>query len=394
MSQRPISLSPDLSRLRAEGYDLLIERGFLVVRDVPYLDAAGTIVRGRLVKALTLAGDVAAVPGDHTVYLAGPMPHDSQGRPMTNVVNSSAPQQLLPDLMVDHYLSHKPAQGYPDFYQLITTYVNVLSKHAQGIDPNVTAQTHPVVEAVEDDEGPFLYIDTASARAGITAVNAKAEWQKIAIAGLGGTGAYVLDLIAKSPVAQIDLYDGDLLLQHNAFRYPGAVPIEVLKAKPAKVDYLAEKYSVMRRGIVPHPYYLDDRNVSELVDADFVFLAVDDNPSRVMIARWLEAADKPFVDVGMGLFEADGSIGGQLRVTGSFPGHRDHLWDERRRLPTSSSADELYLQNVQIVDLNALNAALAVARWKRHLGVFADLSHEHHSIYAVDGNDILNEDYG
>jgi hypothetical protein len=133
--------------------------------------------------------------------------------------------------------------------------------------------------------------------------------------------------------------------------------------------------------------------VSELADADFMFLAVDDNPSRVMIARWLEAAGKPFIDVGMGLFEAKGSIGEQLRVTSSFPGHRDHLRDERHRLPKSSSADELYQQNVQIVDLKALNATLAVARWKRHLGIFANLNHEYHSIYTVDGNDILNEDY-
>lgn len=393
MSQRPISLSPDLSRLRAEGYDLRVERGFLVVRDVPYLDTAGTIVRGTLVKALTLAGDVADAPGNHTVLLAGPMPHDGQGQPMTNVVHSPTRQEPLPGLPVDYLLSHKPAQGYPDFYQLITTYVNVLSKHAQGADPDVTAQTFPVIEAAEDDDGPFLYIDTASARAGITAVNAKVESQKIAIVGLGGTGAHVLDLIAKSPVARIDLYDRDLLLQHNAFRYPGAVPVEVLKAKPAKVDYLAEKYSVMRRGIVPHAYHIDEGNVSELAGADFVFLAVDDNPSRAMIARWLEAAGKPFIDVGMGLFEADGSIGGQLRVTSSFPGHRDHLWDERHRLPTSSSADELYRQNVQIVDLNSFNAGLAVMRWKRHLGVFADLSREHNSVYAVDGNDILNEDH-
>jgi hypothetical protein len=393
MSQRPISLSPDLSRLRAEGYDLRVERGFLVVRDVPYLDAAGTVVRGMLVKALTLAGDVATAPGDHTIYLAGPLPHDGQGRLMTNVVNSSGPQRLLPDLVTDHYLSHKPAQGYPDFYELVTTYVNVLSKHAQGVDPDVTAQTFPVIEAAEDDDGPFLYIDTASARAGIAAVNAKVESQKIAIVGLGGTGAYLLDLIAKSPVAQIDLYDGDILLQHNAFRYPGAVPLKALEAKLKKVDYLAEKYSVMRRGVIPHAYHLVEGNVNELLPADFVFLAVDDNPSRAMIAKWLETAGKPFIDVGMGLYEAEGSIGGQIRVTSSFPGHRDHLWDERHRLPTSSSADELYRQNVQIVDLNSFNAGLAVMRWKRYVGVFADLGREHNSVYAVDGNDILNEDH-
>ena len=49
-------------------------------------------------------------------------------------------------------------------------------------------------------------------------------------------------------------------------------------------------------------------------------------------------------------------------------------------------------QNVQIVDMNALNAALAVNRWKRHVGIYADLEGEHFSLYASDGNDITNED--
>ena len=47
---------------------------------------------------------------------------------------------------------------------------------------------------------------------------------------------------------------------------------------------------------------------------------------------------------------------------------------------------------LQIVDLNALNAVLAVGRWKRYRGVFADLESEHNTMYVVDGNDILNED--
>jgi len=98
------------------------------------------------------------------------------------------------------------------------------------------------------------------------------------------------------------------------------------------------------------------------------------------------------LDVGMGLYLAERGIGGQVRITSSLPGHRDHLWDDRKRLPTSVAAADLYGQNVQIVDMNALNAALAVNRWKRHVGIYADLEGEHFSLYASDGNDITNED--
>lgn len=392
MSQRPMSHNPDLARLRSDGFGIRIGHGHLVVRDVPYLDADRRVVRGTLVKALTLTGDVAESPrNDHTVRLAGPRPHDADGRPL-DVVNSAAAYSL-PGVTAQFLLSRKPTGGgYGDYYELVTTYISVLSKHAREVDPTATAQTHPVVVPDEDDPGAFHYIDTASARAGITTVNAKVASDRIAIVGLGGTGAYILDLIVKSPVYQIDLYDGDVLMQHNAFRYPGAAPIEVLQAKPMKVDYLAERYSVLHRRVVSHPCFVNEANVADVLTADLVFLAVDDKSSRALIARRLESAAKPFIDVGLGLFESDGSIGGQLRVTTSLPGHRDHLWDQRHRLPTKTISEDLYDQNVQIVDLNALNATLAVGRWKRYVGIFADLEGEHHSLYIVDGNETINED--
>lgn len=377
--------------MRAEGYDIAVSHGHLVVRDVPYLDGDGRIVRGVLLKPLTLTGDVAGPPNDHTVHLAGPLPHDGAHRSLT-AVNSSGEFNVVPGLPAQHLLSRKPAGGYLTFYELVTTYCLLLSKHAKELDPSVTAQTFPTVRSDGDDSGPFLYIDTASARAGITAVNAKLERDRIALIGLGGTGAYILDYVAKSPVARIDLFDGDVLMQHNAFRCPGAVPIEVIEAKPMKVDYFAGIYSAMRTGVIPHPIYVTAENISEVLEADFIFIAIDDNPSRKLIAEALQQSGKPFIDVGMGLFEAEGSIGGQLRVTASFDGHRDHLWDSRHRLPVEASPDDLYDQNVQIIDLNALNAAIAVGRWKRFRGVFADLEGEHHSVYVVDGNDTVNED--
>ncbi len=42
--------------------------------------------------------------------------------------------------------------------------------------------------------------------------------------------------------------------------------------------------------------------------------------------------------------------------------------------------------------MNALNAALAVIRWKKLCGVYADLEGEHHSGYVIDGNHIVNDE--
>ena len=57
--------------------------------------------------------------------------------------------------------------------------------------------------------GPFKIPNTFEARAAIGSVQDRIRDQSIAIIGLGGTGAYVLDLIAKTPVAEIHLLDSD-----------------------------------------------------------------------------------------------------------------------------------------------------------------------------------------
>ncbi len=44
-----------------------------------------------------------------------------------------------------------------------------------------------------------------------------------------------------------------------------------------------------------------------------------------------------------------------------------------------------------MVELNALSAALAVVRWKKLRGFYSDIESESTSIYAVDGNAIIND---
>lgn len=67
MSNSPINLSSDLSRLKAEGYELEIVADHLVVRNVPYVNASKQIRRGSLVSVLDLAGNITMPPNprDH-----------------------------------------------------------------------------------------------------------------------------------------------------------------------------------------------------------------------------------------------------------------------------------------------------------------------------------------
>ena len=57
-----------------------------------------------------------------------------------------------------------------------------------------------------------------------------------------------------------------------------------------------------------------------------------------------------------------------------------------------TDVEDEYGQNIQVADLNALNAVLAVIRWKKHLGFYSDFDQEHHTTYTIDGNLLLNDE--
>ena len=384
-----INRSADLQRLLIEGYDIEVYSGYLLMKQVPYVTATRGVQRGTLVSELTLAGDVTTKPRTHVVTFFGEMPCDTEGRPLTQIIKSSVRRELASGLTINHRFSSKPKGGYQDYYQKMTTYEKMISGPAQAIDPGTTARTFPVVEA-RDEGSVFLYTDTASSRVGISMLTNRLACDAVAIVGLGGTGSYILDFVAKTPVRQIHLFDGDQFLQHNAFRSPGAPSIEVLKAKPHKVDYLSAVYSHMRRNIVVHSY-VDETTVDELRTMDFVFVAVDSGPGRRLVMEKLIEFGTPFIDVGMGVVDTDSSLGGQLRVTASTHQSRGHI---ASTVPVSGGGNDHddYSSNIQIAELNALNAALAVVKWKKLMGFYTDLVGEHTSIYQIDGNYLINED--
>lgn len=392
MSQRPINLSADLKRLRDEGYDLEIRSGCLLVKDVPYVNSNKNLKRGILVIKLVLAGDQTGRPDTHVAYFSGDHPCNEDGSEIAKIKHGSNAHSLAEGVAVNHSFSAKPkpADAYPDYYAQVTTYVAILSGPAQRIDPALTAKAFPVVAPDAEDDEPFNYCDTATSRAEIVAVTNKLKLRAIAILGLGGTGSYVLDLAAKTPVRRIHLYDGDWFYQHNAFRSPGAPSLDELAAKQPKVTYFKNLYSKMHRGIVEHPVHLDAGNVEELRGMDFVFVCLDKGEPKNLIVEKLEEFYIPFVDVGMGLDLTDDALGGIVRVTASTAQKRDHF---RSRVSFEDTpGDDEYNHNIQIVDLNALNAALAVIKWKKIFGFYRDLKHEHHNQFSIDTNLLLNED--
>lgn len=384
MSQKLISRNEVLMRLRNDGYCIETRGAFLLVDNVPYVDHEKQIRRGTLVAKLILAGDEVLAPDTHTIHFIGEYPHNADGTPIEKFRCNSQRKVLCNGVTVDHQFSAKPQPGgsYDDFYHQVSTYCMILGGPAAEIDPTTTARCFaPVVPDAEEDS-PFHYLDTASSRAEITQLSKKLAIGKVAIIGLGGTGAYVLDLVTKTPVGQIHLFDKDWFFSHNAFRGPGAPSLEELRAKPLKVEYFKAIYSKMHRGIVSHPVHITSENVELLREMDFVFLCIDDGMAKRFIIRELEDSGVSFIDVGMGIYVGEDALGGMVRVTTSTPGRREHF---RSHVPLADdNGDNEYDQNIQVADLNALNATMAVIKWKKLFGFYMDFQREHHSTYAIE----------
>lgn len=388
MSSSPTDPDFAFERLRTEGYEVEIRDQHLLIRAVPFVTEQRVVRFGTLACLYLRQGERVVPPngpGDnHQVWWTEGYPCYPDGMPLDLGVDN-ATHELLPGITVRHRFSNKPdqyLQGFPSHYEKVTHYVRLLQNQAKALAPEVDARNGRVVETAQG-ESVFRYPDTASARAEILAVSAKLAVDRVAIVGLGGTGSYLLDQVAKTPVSEIHLFDGDVFNSHNAFRAPGAASIDDINAKMSKAEYFAAKYDPMHRGIVPHPYFLQPSNVPELAGFGFVFLCVDKGSARAMLTKFLVDQDIPFIDTGMNLALAaeTNSLFGTCRATLVTPTKSDHV---ATCIPMDlEEGDTVYEQNIQVADMNAINAILATIKWKQYRGFYKDDFAPYNLSYAV-----------
>lgn len=191
----------------------------------------------------------------------------------------------------------------------------------------------------------------------------------------------------------IDLFDGDVFDNHNAFRAPGAATLDELAQRPNKADYFAGRYAHMHTGINAHPTFVTADRLDVLAGFTFVFMAAADADDKPQILAWLRERSVPVIEVGMGIQDEGGRLSGLLTIVNHFPG-----------LPISPAASSAggvneYDRNIQVADLNALNATLAVLEWKKYLGYYASAGVTTESIYKIFTGDIrvgaeLDTDFG
>lgn len=224
MSLKLVSRNPDLQRLVDKGFAVGFDSNYLVVRDIPYLDADGAAKVGAFVTKLVFEDAEKVVQDDHQVFFAGDVPHGLDGRPIPNL--GGGPTQLAmgakaADVKVQRSFSNKPKKtgAFLDFFEKIESYTAIVSGPAMERF-NVSPHTFRAVN-MEEEPSVFNFRDTMTARAEITDLSAKLADDVVAVIGLGGTGGYLLDFLVKTAVKEIRAFDGDVFHVHNAFRSPG-----------------------------------------------------------------------------------------------------------------------------------------------------------------------------
>lgn len=390
MSRRQlVRNSSDLTRLVNEGYSVRVKAGHLLIDDIPFATNEQTVGRGTLVCPLDLQGEYTMKPQTHVMWFVGGIPCTKDGAEVPLLLHQRDQQPLAAGIVADCSFSQKVGgRDYENYYDKVVAYVGILLGHAQALNPEVIPTLFKPVQT-DEDESVFKYLDTNSSRAGITAHTDKLAVDRIAIIGLGGTGSYLLDFLAKTPIREIHLYDGDIFSTHNSFRAPAAASVDELNAAPFKVDHHASRYEPLRWGLRPHAVNVTSDNVGELLAMDFVFLAMDTGHDKKVIIDRLTQADVPFIDTGIGIVGGEDGLAGMVRVTTSLPGRRDHI--EKNGLISYALGDsDEYETNIQVAELNALAATLAVIAFKKKLTFYRDEANELHSLYRIDTNETLN----
>jgi hypothetical protein len=282
--------------------------------------------------------------------------------------------------VVQRSFSNKPkVEGkYADFFEKIDSYVTIISGPAMeryGANP----LTFRYVKDHSEDT-VFKYHDTLTSRAGISDLSALFKDDVVAVVGLGGTGSYLLDFLVKMPLREIRLFDLDPYHVHNAFRSPGRLEAEDF-GKP-KTEVYRLRYDNFRKGLLAAPRFIDASSTEDLDGVTFAFVCVDKGSSRAGVFDLLLYLGIPFIDVGMGLRRQGAALTGTLRTT-FYSSSEGQKARDMQLAELSDSPGDLYRSNIQISELNALNACLAVIRFKQLRGFYLEEIPYYHVLFDV-----------
>lgn len=397
MYRQLASRNDDIRRLVEKGYAVAVDSsGYLIVRDIPYLDANRALQFGAFVTKLVYTTPEKVKQHNHQVFFTGSPPHNMDGTPIALIGDNPASLTLsaaASDIFVKRQFSNKLVVNgekvdYPDFFAKIENYRTIISGPAMALYPD-RAKVFTYRKIKTDNDSVFKISDTLTGRAEIMELSQRFKDEVVVVIGLGGTGAYLLDFLVKTPVKEIRGFDGDLFHIHNQFRSPGRFDgTEGAEFDRPKADVYRARYENLRHGLSLTHKYIDSTCAEDLKGATFAFVAIDKGSSRKEIFELLIALKIPYIDMGMGLDRKQGSLSGQLRATYYSPEDAQARKDQEFVMLVDHP-DAEYRLNIQIAELNALNAALAIIQYKKIKGFYFDSTTDFHFVFRVPDTKIV-----
>jgi hypothetical protein len=275
--QELANLNPFVQDLHEQGYQLDFIHGYFVIYGLPYLDKAGCLRHGDWISPVDLTeGGALDPPGNHQAWFRGDKPHDQDGRELSIGISENR-LELTTDFAANLSFSLKLLENgemrkYRSFEEKVLTYLDAITAPAMAAYPESTPLRGIEVKAAAQNS-PLRFPDTSSANYNLTDISSLLRAKKVAIVGLGGTGSYILDLLARTHLERIVLFDDDKVHVHTIFRMPGFIHRAI--GKP-KVEALAQQYGNWHSGIEPINERVTQENLDRLLEFDFVFVSVDD----------------------------------------------------------------------------------------------------------------------
>jgi len=128
---------------------------------------------------------------------------------------------------------------------------------------------------------------------------------------------------------------------------------------------------------------VDGSSANDFQGVTFAFVCVDKGSARSEIFDLLVSLGIPFIDVGMGLNRKQGALSGAIRAT--YYSANDAAKVRNMQLAEmADDPDDMYRSNVQISELNALNASVAMVRYKQLRGFYVEESAIYHFLMGIE----------
>ena len=122
----------------------------------------------------------------------------------------------------------------------------------------------------------------------------------------------------------------------------------------------------------------------------FAFVCVDKGSARSQIFDLLISESIPFIDVGMGLNRKREPVNGMMRAT-YYSAENAQAVRDKGLAEMSDLPDDIYRTNIQISEINALNACLAVIRFKQLRGFYFEEIPYYHLLLEIGDLKVVGE---